>query len=55
MTTTAAAIPTALPTKAAPDFLPIEAIDHIEFYVGNALQAAQFYRHVFGFNIIPGW
>jgi len=34
-----------------PDFLPIEAIDHIEFYVGNALQAAQFYRHVFGFNI----
>src|SRR5437773_614479 len=43
MTTTAAA---------APEFLPIEAIDHIEFYVGNALQAAQFYRHVFGFNII---
>jgi 4-hydroxyphenylpyruvate dioxygenase len=49
---TAAAIqPTASPA-AKPDFLPIEAIDHIEFYVGNALQAAQYYRHVFGFNIV---
>jgi 4-hydroxyphenylpyruvate dioxygenase len=49
--TTAAVQPTSSPA-AKPDFLPIEAIDHIEFYVGNALQAAQFYRHVFGFSIV---
>lgn len=32
------------------DFLPIQRIDHIEFYVGNARQAAAFYRNVFGFQ-----
>jgi 4-hydroxyphenylpyruvate dioxygenase len=51
--TTASSIqtkPAAAPV--AHDFLPLEAIDHIEFYVGNAMQAAQFYRHVFGFNIV---
>jgi 4-hydroxyphenylpyruvate dioxygenase len=31
------------------DFLPIKAIDHLEFYVGNAKQAAFFYRAGFGF------
>jgi 4-hydroxyphenylpyruvate dioxygenase len=31
------------------DFLPIKGIDHIEFYVGNAKQAAHFYRTGFGF------
>ena len=31
------------------DFLPIKGIDHIEFYVGNAKQAAHFYRTAFGF------
>jgi 4-hydroxyphenylpyruvate dioxygenase len=31
------------------DFLPIKRIDHIEFYVGNAKQAAHFYRTGFGF------
>lgn len=36
---------------AAQDFLPLEAIDHVEFYVGNAFQAAHFYRHMFGFNV----
>src|ERR1041385_660213 len=34
------------------DFLPIEAIDYVEFYVGNAFQAAHFYRQVFGFDIV---
>jgi 4-hydroxyphenylpyruvate dioxygenase len=34
------------------DFLPLEAIDHVEFYVGNARQAAQFYRSVYGFTIM---
>ncbi len=31
------------------DFLPIKGIDHLEFYVGNARQAAHFYRTGFGF------
>lgn len=31
------------------DFLPIKAVDHLEFYVGNARQAAHFYRTGFGF------
>ena len=26
------------------DFLPLEGTDHIEFYVGNAKQAAHFYQ-----------
>src|SRR5947209_583103 len=33
------------------DFLPIEGVDHIEFYVGNAKQAAYFYRSAFGFRL----
>ena len=32
------------------DFLPLEGTDHIEFYVGNAKQAAHFYRSVMGFQ-----
>lgn len=31
------------------DFLPIKAIDHIEFYTGNAKQAAHYYCTGFGF------
>lgn len=34
------------------DFLPIEGTDHIEFYVGNAKQAAHFYRSAMGFRLI---
>ncbi|MBM3760090.1 MAG: 4-hydroxyphenylpyruvate dioxygenase [Acidobacteria bacterium] len=34
------------------DPLELEAIDHIEFYVGNAKQAAHFYRTAFGFSLI---
>lgn len=37
--------------ESAEDFLPIKGTDYIEFYVGNAKQAAQFYAHVFGFEI----
>jgi len=36
----------------AADFLPIESIDHVEFYVGNAYQAAHYYRLMFGFDIV---
>ncbi len=35
-----------------PDFLPINGTDHIEFYVGNAKQAALFYQHCMGFELI---
>lgn len=31
------------------DFLPIKRMDHVEFYVGNAKQAAHFYKTGFGF------
>lgn len=34
------------------DFLPIRAIDHVELYVGNAVQAAAYYRLVLGFDIV---
>lgn len=34
------------------DFLPIHRTDHIEFFVGNAKQAAYFYRAAFGFALV---
>jgi 4-hydroxyphenylpyruvate dioxygenase len=34
------------------DFLPIHGTDHLEFYVGNAKQAAYFYRASMGFNLV---
>lgn len=37
--------------ESAEDFLPINGTDYIEFYVGNAKQAAHFYAHLFGFQI----
>ena len=30
--------------------LPLKAIHHVELLVGNAKQAAYFYRHAFGFS-----
>jgi 4-hydroxyphenylpyruvate dioxygenase len=33
------------------DFLPINGTDYIEFYVGNARQAAYYYRAAFGFTL----
>src|SRR5437868_728683 len=32
-------------------FLPINGTDYIEFFVGNARQAAYFYRAAFGFRL----
>jgi 4-hydroxyphenylpyruvate dioxygenase len=32
------------------DFLQLNGIDYVEFYVGNARQAAQYYRATFGFT-----
>lgn len=34
------------------DFCPINRFDHLEFYVGNAKQAAMFYEKCFGFTNI---
>jgi 4-hydroxyphenylpyruvate dioxygenase len=32
------------------DFLPLKGTDYIEFYVGNAKQAAFYYQTAFGFQ-----
>jgi len=32
------------------DFMPLNGVDHVELYVGNALQAAFYYVHAFGFR-----
>jgi 4-hydroxyphenylpyruvate dioxygenase len=34
------------------DTFPIQAIDYVEFYVGNAIQAAHYYRQVWGYDIV---
>jgi len=34
----------------AADFLPLHGTDYVEFYVGNAKQAAHFYKTAFGFQ-----
>ena len=33
------------------DFMPLMGIDHVEFHVGNARQAAYYYSKAFGFSI----
>ena len=35
-----------------PDFLPLKGTDHVEFYVGNAKQAAYYYRAAFGMKLV---
>ncbi len=48
----------ATPTLAQPqaaqtsDFLPLKGTDHVEFFVGNARQAAYFYRAAFGMSLV---
>ena len=39
------------PDHVEDDFLPINGTDYVEFYVGNAKQAAHFYASAFGFEI----
>ena len=34
----------------ARDYMPLHGIDHIELWVGNAAQAAFYFRHAFGFT-----
>ena len=38
------------PATAASDEMPLQGIDHIELYVGNAFQAAYWFTHAFGFR-----
>jgi 4-hydroxyphenylpyruvate dioxygenase len=42
--------PVVAPRSAAEDFMPLNGIDHVELFVGNALQAAYYYVHAFGFR-----
>jgi 4-hydroxyphenylpyruvate dioxygenase len=37
-------------SEAEHDFMPLNGVDHVELYVGNALQAAYYYVHAFGFR-----
>ena len=39
------------PASVEQDFLPLNGTDYVEFYVGNARQAAHFYRTAFGFRL----
>ena len=47
---TAAYVPVAVPE--AHDVFPINGTDYIEFWVGNARQAAHYYRSAFGFDLV---
>ena len=40
------------PMESDRDFLPLKGTDHVEFYVGNARQAAYFYRTAFGMSLV---
>lgn len=46
------AIASALQQAAVTDFLPLQGTDYVEFYVGNAKQAAYFYMGAFGFQAL---
>jgi 4-hydroxyphenylpyruvate dioxygenase len=50
MPTTIAAPKTKTVPAAEEDFLPLQGTDYVEFYVGNAKQAAHFYKTAFGFQ-----
>jgi 4-hydroxyphenylpyruvate dioxygenase len=39
------------PASVEKDFLPLNGTDYVEFYVGNARQAAHYYRTAFGFSL----
>ncbi len=39
-------------TVSQTDFLPLEGTDYVEFYVGNAKQAAHYYMSAFGFQAL---
>lgn len=43
---------TKAPSSSTTDFLPLEGTDYVEFYVGNAKQAAHYYMSAFGFQAL---
>src|SRR6185436_9372623 len=43
---------TATSKSRAGDFLPLNGTDYVEFYVGNAKQAAYYYRAAFGMKVL---
>jgi len=45
-------VATAIAPGVQKDFLPLEGTDYVEFYVGNAKQAAHFYKSAFGFQSV---
>jgi 4-hydroxyphenylpyruvate dioxygenase len=47
----ASTAPVVDPTKTQ-DFMPLNGVDHVELYVGNATQAAYFYEQALGFRRI---
>ena len=46
------ASPAASSERTKKDFLPLKGTDHVEFYVGNARQAAYYYRAAFGMSLV---
>jgi 4-hydroxyphenylpyruvate dioxygenase len=46
------AIQTGISKEQAADFLPLQGTDYVEFYVGNAKQAAHYYKTAFGFQSV---
>jgi 4-hydroxyphenylpyruvate dioxygenase len=50
MATEELAASTVTPPVHENDRMPINGIDHVEFYVGNAAQAAYYFVHAFGFT-----
>jgi 4-hydroxyphenylpyruvate dioxygenase-like putative hemolysin len=40
------------PEPQTTDFLPLNGTDYVEFYVGNAKQAAYYYQAAWGFEIV---
>jgi 4-hydroxyphenylpyruvate dioxygenase len=51
MTPDTAVQPTGTP-KSTEDYMPLNGIDHVELFVGNAKQAAYYYTHAFGFQLV---
>lgn len=39
-------------TDVVEDFLPLLGTDYVEFYVGNAKQAAYYYQHAWGYELV---
>ena len=52
VSSTTAALGVLEPPAPEADFLPLLGTDHVEFYVGNARQAAHFYRTAFGMSLV---